>query len=634
MLSKEREEVILAYRAHEWQDAFGSALAAVGGEIMLKSHVEEARLEAEAMFGNLYGGANKVALKAVCDENLALDNGVLLVAVGDASTQACGVRASDSKVCHFPNGEDEQQDLGALIGAEGLNRCNARSSGMIELAALIAMWAEQIGAREVILHDSIGYNAAEEMQLLDILRITDKKYGIVNELAAEIMSRTGGTAADGKDGAVRVWLWPKSNHFRQLQCAWVSSLSGIFFHVKGNGIVGYRDGAPLLSNGVPYSSNFESDEVLELTTKESTPNFEVDSGDEVVRVATLVANELSQVAEASTARSGALRDASGKVSFKAIHTGAVRDNLQRRNVAAVSGAPSPLPAIAEMPQDDAVSPLGVSPTATTPAFRQTPEGVPMGKLPPIQSPAVSAGARSIQMGKSPFDDAQIQQKKETKKAQRLVKKWREEFKQGNGRSATEGDYPDDIKAAIDVVKQYWREQKFMQKDALATAEKKRQALAEMTETASAVVHVSGAHIFFNGTYEIYRGRLVNGAIFYVKNPTFKGAPKTFLYRSALSGRWNLVGDEIGMETNSCSYTSTLETEYPYDSSLQFMEAQNNEWAVVSGMSVSTMIPAESAAPAPSEAGASSETPKDKKGNWCFPLLCCNGSSVAPKEPPS
>ena len=101
------------------------------------------------------------------------------------------------------------------------------------------------------------------------------------------------------------------------------------------------------------------------------------------------------------------------------------------------------------------------------------------------------------MGKSPFDDAQIQQKKETKKAQRLVKKWREEFKQGNGRSATEGDYPDDIKAAIDVVKQYWREQKFMQKDALATAEKKRQALAEMTETASAVVHVSGAHIFFN-----------------------------------------------------------------------------------------------------------------------------------------
>ena len=43
MLSKEREEVILAYRAHEWQDAFGSALAAVGGEIMLKSHVEEAR---------------------------------------------------------------------------------------------------------------------------------------------------------------------------------------------------------------------------------------------------------------------------------------------------------------------------------------------------------------------------------------------------------------------------------------------------------------------------------------------------------------------------------------------------------------------------------------------------------------
>ena len=118
------------------------------------------------------------------------------------------------------------------------------------------------------------------------------------------------------------------------------------------------------------------------------------------------------------------------------------------------------------------------------------------------------------------------------------------------------------------------------------------------------------------------------------NPTFKGAPKTFLYRSALSGRGNLVGDEIGMETNSCSYTSTRETEYPYDSSLQFMEAQNNEWAVVSGMSVSTMIPAESAAPAPSEAGASSETPKDKKGNWCFPLLCCNGSSVAPKEPPS
>ena len=71
----------LRYRGQEWQDLFSSALLGVGGELELMSHAKEARLEADAMFGSLFGGTNRMALRAISDRvNMNLGPGVLPVA--------------------------------------------------------------------------------------------------------------------------------------------------------------------------------------------------------------------------------------------------------------------------------------------------------------------------------------------------------------------------------------------------------------------------------------------------------------------------------------------------------------------------------------------------------------------------
>lgn len=532
----------LAYRAQEWKDAFARALSEVGGELELMTHTKEARLEAMAMFGALYGGANKLALRAVCSgAPLNLEKDVLLVAIGNASTKACGVRSSDSKICSFPDGENEYRDLDALVGTGVLNTCDDNSPNAIKLATLIALWAERIGATDVIFHDSIGYKAQEETQLLEVAS-AEGKYGVVHHIAREIK--------DSNTRVARVWLWPKSSHFRQLRCPWESEVAGTFFHVNGKNISGHQDGAPLLYSGEPYEKLFSSNEIIELATKESTQFFLRDSKDEVNRVAQVMATALQEAASANAADVDA-----GRTSFAVVHTGEVRDHISRSDVAAVMASHATGRAGTSNVSID-YSPM-TSP-AMMPALRQS----PTVKLPPLASPTPS----------KPLDETPMEQRKEIKRAQKEIKQWRERFKQNNGRVATDGDYPSDVKVSMMRVKEYWREQRSREIGASSSNSRPQQTISETK------VEISGAHLYFNGAYTMSRDPSQNGSVFYTKKPEHKGAPQTFLYKSSRSGKWNLVDHEEGMLSNKCSYTSSHAAVSPTDSNLQFMEVSDGAWA--------------------------------------------------------
>ena len=552
----------LRYRGHEWQDLFSSALLGVGGELELMSHAKEARLEADAMFGSLFGGTNRMALRAISDSaNMNLGPGVLLVSVGVETTQGCGIRTSDLKVCSFPDGSSGQREFDAMVGFDKIKKWDSNDPAQSKLASMIAGWAESIGANEIILHNQIGYCASAETRLLEVPIAHHKciSIDIVNRFATAIKSYYGD---DTNSNSRRVWLWPKSDHFRQLQCQWTSAIPGIFFDMRGSGISGYRDGAPLLVDGSPYVHGFRSNEVIELSIKESTTYFDCDSREEINSVAQSIAKELSRIASFGTHRNESNDIDLASVYFKVVQTGLVRNCLSDFD----NIGPPLQPATTNAERAPEIY-------AETNSRQQSLATI---KLPPVESLSTLNGMETVL---SPLDRAQGEERKLIRKAQRQVKKWRETYREQNsGKAPSEDDYPEEIRISMEIVKRYWKGQKAssaLDKELQITTLENRNILARQVASAPAAIEVSGARPLFNGLYAAYEGRLVNGAVFFMKRPAYTEAPTTFVYKSSLNGRWNLVSHEIGMETNSCLYTSSNSAEYPSDLGLSYMMVEHD-----------------------------------------------------------